>query len=164
MSTRLKALSDWVAEVAALVQPERIHWCTGTDDEYEQLVAQMLADGTLLELNHETHPGCYLHRSDPDDVARVEHLTFVCTASEDEAGPNNNWKAPDEARALMRDCFAGSMRGRTLYVIPYCMGPIDSPYSRCGVEITDSPYVVANMKLMTRIGDEALASLRLSKK
>jgi len=116
----------------------------------------MLADSTLIELNQKSYPGCYLHRSDPDDVARVEHLTFVCTTHAQDAGPNNNWMEPHEARELMRECFEGSMKGRTLYVIPYCMGPIDSPFSRMGVEITDSPYVVANMKLMTRMGDAAL--------
>jgi phosphoenolpyruvate carboxykinase (GTP) len=159
MTTRLKPLSDWVAEVAALVQPDNIHWCTGTDEEYEALISQMLVDGTLLELNQNTYPGCYLHRSDPDDVARVEHLTFVCTEEEEDAGPNNHWMAPDEARTRMRKLFDGCMRGRTLYVIPYCMGPIDSPFSRTGVEITDSAYVAANMKLMTRMGDDALARI-----
>jgi phosphoenolpyruvate carboxykinase (GTP) len=159
MTTRLKPLSDWVAEVAALVQPDNIHWCTGTDAEYEALISQMLVDGTLLELNQNTYPGCYLHRSDPDDVARVEHLTFVCTEEEEDAGPNNHWMAPDEARTRMRKLFDGCMRGRTLYVIPYCMGPIDSPFSRTGVEITDSAYVAANMKLMTRMGDDALARI-----
>jgi phosphoenolpyruvate carboxykinase (GTP) len=116
----------------------------------------MLGDGTLLKLNADRYPDCYLHRSDPQDVARVEHLTFVCTTSEEDAGPNNNWLAPDEAKKRMTELFRGSMQGRTMYVIPYCMGPLDSPYSRCGVEITDSPYVVANMYLMTRIGKPAL--------
>jgi len=156
MTTRLQPLSDWVAGVAELTQPDKILWCTGSDDEYQALVGSMLADKTLLELNQETYPGCFLHRSDPDDVARVEHLTFVCTSDVDDAGPNNHWMSPDEGRAKMRKLFAGCMRGRTLYVIPYCMGPIDSPFSRCGVEITDSPYVAANMKLMTRMGDAAL--------
>jgi phosphoenolpyruvate carboxykinase (GTP) len=159
MTTRLPPLSDWVADVAELVQPDKVHWCTGSDAEYQSLLKAMLADGTLLELNQDHCPGCYLHRSDPDDVARVEHLTFVCTGSKADAGPNNHWMAPDEARAKMRELFAGCMRGRTLYVIPYCMGPIDSPFSRCGVEITDSPYVAANMKLMTRMGDAALARI-----
>jgi phosphoenolpyruvate carboxykinase (GTP) len=156
MTTRLKPLGDWVADVADLVQPDRVHWCTGSDDEYHALISTMLADGTLIELNQKSYPGCYLHRSDPDDVARVEHLTFVCTKDASDAGPNNNWMEPHEARALMHECFQGAMSGRTLYVIPYCMGPIDSPFSRMGVEITDSPYVVANMKLMTRMGKAAL--------
>ncbi|TWT21507.1 phosphoenolpyruvate carboxykinase (GTP) [Luteimonas marina] len=157
--SRLAALNDWVDEVAALTRPDRIHWCDGSDGEYAALVAGMLADGTLIELNQDTHPGCYLHRSDPDDVARVEHLTFVCTRERDDAGPNNHWMAPDEAHAKVDALFEGCMRGRTLYVVPYCMGPIDSPLARCGVEITDSPYVVANMRLMTRTGAAALARI-----
>ncbi|MEJ7746918.1 MAG: phosphoenolpyruvate carboxykinase (GTP), partial [Luteimonas sp.] len=119
----------------------------------------MQADGTLLPLNAETHPNSFLHRSDPDDVARVEHLTFVCTADQDDAGPNNHWMSPTDAHAKMDALFAGCMRGRTLYVIPYCMGPIDSPLARCGVEITDSPYVVANMRIMTRMGAAALTRI-----
>ena len=158
-STTLQALEDWVAEVAALTQPDRVHWCDGSQDEADSLVAQMRKDGTLLELNQDTHPGCFLHRSDPDDVARVEHLTFVCTPERDDAGPNNHWMAPAEAHAKMDALFAGCMKGRTMYVIPYCMGPIESPISRCGVEITDSPYVVANMRLMTRMGAPALARI-----
>ncbi len=156
MTTRLKSLGDWVAETAKLTAADRVHWCDGSEQEYKGLVAQMLEDGTLVQLNQDKYPGCYLHRSDPQDVARVEHLTFVCTEKEDDAGPNNNWMAPAEAKAMLHDCFEGSMRGRTMYVIPYCMGPIDSPYARCGVEITDSPYVVANMYLMTRMGKPAL--------
>ncbi len=155
----LGALNDWVREVAALTRPERIQWCDGSQAEYDALLAGMQADGTLLPLNPETHPGCWLHRSDPRDVARVEHLTFVCTPDPDAAGPNNHWMAPDQAHARIDALFDGCMRGRTLYVVPYCMGPIDSPLSRCGVEITDSPYVVANMRLMTRMGAQALARI-----
>ncbi|GAB3728912.1 phosphoenolpyruvate carboxykinase (GTP) [Luteimonas pelagia] len=154
--SRLEALNDWVAEVAALTQPDAVHWCDGSDAENDRLVQAMLADGTLQALNQETNPGSFLHRSDPDDVARVEHLTFVCTTRQDDAGPNNHWMAPDEAHRKMDALFEGCMRGRTMYVIPYCMGPIDSPLSRCGVEVTDSPYVVANMRLMTRMGAPAL--------
>ncbi len=156
MTTTLKSLGDWVESVQSLTRPDRVVWCSGSDDEYAEIVRLMLADGTLTELNQETHPNCYLHRSDPSDVARVEHLTFVCTKDRDDAGPNNHWMDPAEAHEKMDALFDGCMQGRTLYVIPYCMGPIDSPYSRCGVEITDSPYVVANMKLMTRMGDNAL--------
>jgi len=156
MTTSLSTLQQWVAEVAALTQPETIEWCTGTDDEYRQLIETMVSDGTLSPLNEESYPNCYLHLSDPRDVARVEHLTFVCTRTQEAAGPNNNWMDPPEAHAKIDALFAGAMQGRTMYVIPYCMGPIDSPYSRCGVEITDSAYVVANMKLMTRMGTEAL--------
>ncbi|HEX6999964.1 MAG TPA: phosphoenolpyruvate carboxykinase (GTP), partial [Gammaproteobacteria bacterium] len=156
MTTRLKALGDWVAEAAQLTQAKRVHWCDGSEAEYRSLVQQMLTDGTLHELNQEAYPNCYLHRSDPQDVARVEHLTFVCTRNKDDAGPNNNWRDPEEAKRLLTDCFRGAMRDRTMYVIPYCMGPVDSPYARCGVEITDSPYVVANMHIMTRMGKQAL--------
>lgn len=158
-SSRLQALNAWVAEVAALTAPDAIHWCDGSDAENAALLAQMQADGVLIGLDPETHPGSYLHRSHPDDVARVEHLTFVCTADADDAGPNNHWMAPEQAHAKIDALFEGCMRGRTLYVIPYCMGPIDSPLSRCGVELTDSPYVVANMRIMTRIGAPALARI-----
>ena len=159
MSTRLQSLADWVDEVASLTQPDTIHWCDGSDEENAALIAQMEADGTLLPLNGESYPGCYLHLSSPNDVARVEHLTFVCTTDRDDAGPNNHWMAPAEAHAKTDKLFEGAMRGRTLYVVPYCMGPVDSPLSRCGVEITDSPYVVVNMRLMTRMGQSALQRL-----
>ena len=159
MSSKLDALNQWVAEVAALTRPEKIHWCDGSDAENAALIETMLADGTLHRLNEDTHPGSYLHRSHPDDVARVEHLTFVCTAKPEDAGPNNHWMEPEEAHAEIDALFDGCMQGRTMYVIPYCMGPIDSPLSRCGVEITDSPYVVANMRIMTRMGAPALARI-----
>jgi len=157
--TTLDALNAWVADVARLTQPARIQWCDGSDTEYAELIAQMQADGTLLPLNADTHPGSWLHRSDPDDVARVEHLTFVCTSDQDDAGPNNHWMSPADAHAKMDGLFEDCMRGRTLYVVPYCMGPIESPLARCGVEITDSPYVVANMRIMTRMGAAALARI-----
>ncbi|MDC8011301.1 phosphoenolpyruvate carboxykinase (GTP) [Tahibacter soli] len=156
MASKLEALNRWVDEVARLTQPDRIHWCDGSEAEYQALVELMLDTGDLIELNPSTHPNCYLHRSNPSDVARVEHLTFVCTQEADDAGPNNHWMAPDEAHRKIDALFAGCMKGRTLYVIPYCMGPIDSPIARCGVEITDSPYVVANMRIMTRMGVKAL--------
>jgi len=159
MTTSLTELADWVAEVAARTRPEKIHWCDGSEAENTAMINRMLESGDLLKLNQETHPECYLHRSDPDDVARVEHLTFVCTSERDDAGPNNHWMAPDEAHALMDDLFEGCMEGRVMYVIPYCMGPIESPYSRLGVELTDSPYVVANMRKMTRMGAAALARI-----
>jgi len=157
--SRLASLNQWVAEVTALTRPDRVHWCDGSDAENAELVRQMEADGTMVKLNEQTHPGSWLHRSDPDDVARVEHLTFVCTSEREDAGPNNHWMAPAEAHAKMDALFDGCMQGRTLYVVPYCMGPIDSPLSRCGVEITDSPYVVANMRIMTRMGAPALARI-----
>ncbi len=157
--SQLGALNQWVLEVARLTRPARIHWCDGSDAENAQLIESMLADGTLVKLNDETHPNSYLHRSHPDDVARVEHLTFVCTSQRDDAGPNNHWMEPDIARNQMKSLFEGCMEGRTMYVVPYCMGPIDSPLSRCGVEITDSAYVVANMRIMTRMGAAALARI-----
>jgi phosphoenolpyruvate carboxykinase (GTP) len=150
------SLQAWIDEVAELTQPDRIYWCNGSETEYQKVVGELEQSGGLIKLNQETHPGCYLHRSDPSDVARVEHLTFVCTTDREDAGPNNNWMDPAEARHKMRALFSESMKGRTMYVIPYCMGPIDSPLSRCGVEVTDSPYVVANMRKMTRMGDAAL--------
>ncbi len=156
MTTKSSALQSWVDQVAARTQPDAIYWCTGTDAEYQQMIDSMLGDGTLTTLNPEKYPNCYLHRSDPSDVARVEHLTFVCTAEKDDAGPNNNWMTPEDGHEKIDALFDGCMKGRTMYVIPYCMGPIDSPYSRCGVEITDSRYVVVNMKLMTRMGKNAL--------
>ncbi|HEY0179018.1 MAG TPA: phosphoenolpyruvate carboxykinase domain-containing protein, partial [Dokdonella sp.] len=159
MASQLDALNRWVDEVALATRPERIHWCDGSDAEYRELLARMQRDGTLVALNADTHPDCWLHRSDPSDVARVEHLTFVCTRERDDAGPNNHWMAPDAAHAKIDALFAGCMRGRTLYVVPYCMGPIDSPLARCGVELTDSPYVVANMRVMTRMGAAALARI-----
>ncbi len=159
VGSSLESLNEWVVQMAALTRPDAIHWCDGSDAENDALIAAMEFDGTLIKLNEDTHPGSWLHRSDPDDVARVEHLTFVCTSERDDAGPNNHWMPPADAHVKMDALFAGCMRGRTLYVIPYCMGPIDSPLSRCGVEITDSPYVVANMRIMTRMGAPALARI-----
>jgi phosphoenolpyruvate carboxykinase (GTP) len=150
------SLKRWVEEVARLTQPSTVHWCDGSDAENARLIEAMLESGDLIKLNQDTHPNCYLHRSHPSDVARVEHLTFVCTKSKEDAGPNNHWMDPSEAHRKIDGLFEGAMRGRTMYVIPYCMGPIDSPFSRCGVEITDSPYVVVNMRLMTRMGTPAL--------
>jgi phosphoenolpyruvate carboxykinase (GTP) len=156
MATAPRPLTAWVSEVAALTEPAHIHWCDGSEEEFRALRQQLVDSGALLPLNPATHPGCYLYRSAPSDVARVEHLTFVCTRSQADAGPNNPWMEPAAAHAKMDALFRGSMRGRTLYVVPYCMGPLDSPYSRCGVEITDSAYVVLNMRLMTRMGQQAL--------
>mgnify|MGYP000288098788 CR=1 FL=1 len=151
-----RAVADWVEEVRALTEPAAVHWCEGSEAERRQLTEQLVRSGELKTLDSKTFPGCHLYRSHPSDVARVEHLTFVCTRMKDDAGPNNHWMDPKEARARMRALFAGCMRGRTLYVVPYCMGPIDSPYARCGIEITDSAYVVINMDLMTRMGRAAL--------
>src|SRR5712675_935501 len=151
-----REVSAWVDSVAKLTQPGRIYWCDGSDAEFQALERELVASKELLPLNSQSYPGCVLSRSHPSDVARVEHLTFVCTRNKEDAGPNNNWLAPAQAHARMDALFAGCMKGRTLYVVPYCMGPIDSPFSRCGVEITDSAYVVLNMQLMTRMGLPAL--------
>jgi len=156
LSAMSPAVSEWVASVRQLTQPERVHWCEGSDEECRGLIAELEASGELQKLNEAHYPNCFLARSHPSDVARVEHLTFVCTTDREDAGPNNHWMAPADAKAKMLGLFDGCMKGRTLYVVPYCMGPIDSPYSRCGVEITDSAYVVINMILMTRAGRSAL--------
>ncbi len=156
------ALNIWVDDCARLTKPDKIHWCTGTRQEYEQLIETMLRDGTLIELNQQTYPGCYLHRSHPNDVARTENLTFICTTNKDDAGPTNNWMDPQEAKDRLTKLFDGSMRGRTMYVIPYLMGPVGSNYSKVGVEVTDSAYVAANMYIMTRMGNVALEHLARS--
>lgn len=159
---RNKALSDWVDDIARYTKPDRIHWCDGSEAENAALIKQMLADGTLQALNPQTNPGSYFHRSHPSDVARTEHLTFICSDTQAEAGPNNNWMSPADAQSKVWPLFANSMRGRTLYVVPYLMGPDSSPYSKVGVELTDSPYVVANMRIMTRMGNVALNHLGMS--
>jgi phosphoenolpyruvate carboxykinase (GTP) len=156
MASKLESLNQWVDEVARQTRPDHVHWCDGSETEYESLINEMLDSGELIELNQDTHPNCYLHRSDPADVARVEKLTLVCHPDKEDAGPNNHWVEPAEANARIDKLFDGCMEGRTMYVIPYCMGPLGSPLSRCGVEITDSPYVVANMRIMTRMGKAAL--------
>ena len=149
-------VAKWVEQVASLTRPQKIQWCEGSEAEYQSLKRELIASKELLQLNQQSFPGCVLSRSHPSDVARVEHLTFVCTLKRDDAGPNNMWIDPKQAHAKMDALFEGCMQGRTMYVVPYCMGPIDSPFSRCGVEITDSAYVVLNMQLMTRMGRAAL--------
>jgi phosphoenolpyruvate carboxykinase (GTP) len=150
------AVSRWVAEVVALTQPDRIHWCEGSPAETGRLRDELVSRKELAPLNATTFPDCYLAYSHPSDVARVEHLTFICSKQKGDAGPNNHWMEPGAAHAKMDALYRGCMKGRTLYVVPYCMGPIDSPYARCGVEITDSAYVVLNMEIMTRMGRSAL--------
>ena len=151
-----RAVEDWVSSVRELTQPRAIHWVEGTDAEARELAAQLVRSKELTVLNAQEFPGCHLYRSAPNDVARVEHLTYICARSQEDAGPNNHWMDPHQAHAKMRELFRGCMRERTLYVIPYCMGPLDSPLSRRGVELTDSPYVVLNMLIMTRAGRAAL--------
>ena len=155
----MKPVERWVERVSATLRPERVVWCDGGDAENERLVEGMLADGTLQALDPRSVPGCYLHRSHPSDVARTEHLTFIASRTREAAGPTNNWMSPDEARQRVWPLFDGAMKGRTMHVVPYVMGPPGSPFSRVGVEVTDSPYVVANMRIMTRMGRVALDQL-----
>ncbi len=160
--TKSRALTDWVAESARLTQPDRIVWCDGSEAERERLTKEAVGSGVLLPLNQEKRPNCYLHRSNPNDVARTEDVTFVCTPTREDAGITNNWMAPAEAYAKLRALLAGSMAGRTMYVIPYVMGPLGSPFAKVGVEITDSIYVALSMRIMTRMGAAALEMLGAS--
>jgi phosphoenolpyruvate carboxykinase (GTP) len=152
-------LLRWIEECARLTTPERVVWCDGSEEEKACLTSLAVSQGVLMPLNPEQMPGCYLHRSDPNDVARVEHLTFICTETREEAGPTNHWMEPGEAYQKLRGLFSGSMRGRTMYVVPYLMGPAGSPMAKVGVELTDSVYVVLNMRIMTRMGTVALDHL-----
>ena len=153
------ALTEWVKEVALLTRPDTVVWCDGSEAERDRLTKEAVAAGILIPLNQKKRPGCYLHRSNPNDVARTEQLTFVCTDTREEAGPTNNWADPKETYAKLRGWLQDSMRGRTMYVVPYVMGPAGSPFSKVGVEVTDSIYVVLNMRIMTRMGAIAIAQL-----
>jgi phosphoenolpyruvate carboxykinase (GTP) len=149
-------LRAWVEQMAGLAQPDAVHWCDGSAEEQERLCRELVEAGTFEALSR---PGCFLARSDPDDVARVEDRTFICSEREEDAGPTNHWRDPGETRALLRERFTGAMRGRTMYVVPFSMGPIGSPVAEIGVQLTDSPYVVVSMRLMTRMGRQALDAL-----
>ncbi len=158
-STRNEHLAQWVKEMAALCKPDNVVWLDGSEEERKRLTEQAVAEGILLELDQKKLPGCYYHRSNANDVARVEHLTFICTPTKDEAGPTNNWMDPKEAYQKLGGMFDGAMKGRTMYVVPYIMGPPARLASKVGIELTDSIYVALNMRIMTRMGQAALDML-----
>ncbi len=155
-------LETWVDEAAKLTKPERVVYCDGSEAEYQRMIAEMLRGGDSYTLNEKTYPNSYLHRSSPNDVARTEHLTYICSPEKEEAGPTNNWMDPGAAKHKVGVLLDGAMRGRTMYVVPYVMGPVNSPISKLGVEVTDSPYVVASMRIMSRMGNVAMERLGAS--
>ena len=154
-----QAVLDWVQEIATLTQPQNIFWCDGSEAENEYLLGEACRQGVLIKLNQKNNPGCYLHRSNPNDVARVEQFTLICTPTQQEAGPTNNWTEPQETYRKLNGMLTGAMRGRTMFVVPYIMGPPGSPLAKVGYEITDSIYVVLSMRIMTRMGSQASEKL-----
>ena len=155
----IEIIKKWVNTVSQFTNPDDIVWCNGSEDEYNQLTSQMIKNDTLIPLNNLQYPNCYLYRSDINDVARTENLTFICTTKKEDTGPTNNWMSPQDAKAIINPILKNSMSGRTMYVVPYLLGPPNSDFTQIGVEITDSPYVVLNLKIMTRMGSIALDQL-----
>lgn len=158
-TSTLKELNDWVKKIETHCQPKNVHWCNGSEEEYHQLTQQLVDKGTFIRLNPEKRPNSFACFSDPSDVARVEDRTFICSRTKEDAGPTNNWKAPREIKPILNGLLKGCMQGRTMYIIPFCMGPLGSPMSRIGIQITDSEYAVVNMKIMTRMGSQVLEYL-----
>src|SRR3954468_19642427 len=157
--TTHEGISDWVQEIAALTQPDRVHWCTGSEEEWISVTDSLVASGTFVRLNPAKKPNSFYAASDPTDVARVEDRTFICSVHQKDAGPTNNWMDPGEMRAIMTDLYRGSMRGRTMYVIPFVMGHLDAPTPMFGVELTDSAYVAVSMRVMARTGTKVLEAM-----